>query len=384
MAEGVFTVVWSTVAAVPIPGALTGQNLASGTVITNTIAPYQNNPLYAGITVASSGSGGQARMQLCFGPEQVGKRVLAYITFSSTITEFEVQVWGTGCWSINNPGNGPAQPNSITLGTPVGVGEPFPPGESELPHPPPPYNPFLPWLLVNIEAGTAACALVDVISVKINANPSVAIASAVVNKNGVSTGYNLAQLQSGVTFTDPGDYEVIITFQYLGDGTPQNPPGPPGEVLTRDFTISEAPFPHMQRESLVYSYIEPGEAKLFDHAVVDDGTIEYDEMTGTFTLRFCGDYFVKWFVVPEMGMSTDGSSFAVAINGSTDLIGSSHASISPTIGFSIVKVDGPPPALQLISVSDGAIELSKYTLVTAGIVIFKIGDETPSMPRGET
>ena len=379
MADGIFTVVWRTVTAVPVPGALTGQNLANGTVITNTIAPYLNNPLYAGIAVATSGSGGNARLQLCFGPEQERKRVLAYVTFASTITEFEVQIWGPGCWTISNPGSGPSVPNSITLGTPVGVTEAFPPGESDLPHPPPTHDPFFPWLVVTIEQAVT-CALADVVKVLIISIPTVAVASAAVSKDGQPTGITLSQLQAGVTFTDPGVYEVRAVYQYLGDGTSQNPPGPPGQVLTRDFTITATPFPHMQRQSRVYGYILPNEPMLFDDVLADDGTIEYNMLNGAFTLRFCGDYFIKWFIIPEMGMATNGSEFAIAVNGATDLTGSSHAMVSPTAGFTIVKVNGPPPTAQLVCVSDAVIELSKFTLVTAGIVIFKIGDETPVSP----
>jgi len=115
----------------------------------------------------------------------------------------------------------------------------------------------------------------------------------------------------------------------------------------------------------------------FDDALADDGTIEYNGMTGAFTLRFCGDYFIKWFVVPEGGQTTDGSNFAITVNGVTGLIGSCHAKVSPTAGISIVKVNSTPPTVQLISVSEGIIELSRVTHVKAGIVIFKIGDEMP-------
>ena len=368
---------WRTVTSVPIPGALTGQNLANGTVVTNTIAPYLNNPVYAGITVATTGTGGNARLQLCFGPEQEGKRVLAYVTFANTITEFEVQIWGAGCWSINNPGSGPSQPNSITLGTPVGVTEPFPPGESGLPHLPPTHNPFYPWLLITIEQGVTACALADVIRVTINPIPTVAIAGAAVGRNGLLLPINLTQLLAGYTFTEPGEYEIRITYQYLGDGTAQNPGGPPGQILTREFTISEAPFPHMQRQSRVYGYVTPGEPMLFDDALADDGTIEYNALNGAFTLRFCGDYFIKWFIAPAGGLTADGASFAIAVNGSTDLIGAAHAKISSVVGFSIIKVNGPPPEVQLVSVSDGIVELSPMVQVKAGIVLFKIGDEVP-------
>jgi len=378
MAGGIYVINWGTIAAIPSGfEPLTGQNLANGTVVMNTIPRYLNNPDFAGITINTTGSGGNARIQICFGPEQAGRKIKAYITFSSTITAFEVQVWGPACWTIQNPGNGPATPNSIAFGNPVNIFDDFNPDERDPAHPPPTHNPFIPWLLVTIHQETTECTLADEIKVTINAIASVAIASATVYKDGQPTGLTLSQLLAGVTFTDPGAYEARIVYQYLGDGTSQNPPGPPGEILTRGFTISETPFPHMQRESRVYGYVIPGDPMLFDSVLADDGTIEYNELTGAFTLRFCGDYFIKWFIVPEMGLTADGSSFAVAVNGSTDLIGSSHARVSPTVGFSVVKVNGPPPVIQLMSVSDGIIELSKFTLVTAGIVIFKIGDEIP-------
>ena len=378
MATGIYVINWGTIAAIPSGfEPLTGQNLASGTVVMNTIPRYLNNPEFADITIQTAGSGGNARMQICFGPAQVGKKIKAYITFSNTITAFEIQVWGPACWTIQNPGSGPATPNSIAFGNPVNIFDDFNPDESDPAHPPPTHNPFIPWLLINIEQETGECALADIVRVTINAIPSVAIASATVYKDGQPTGITLPQLQAGVLFEDPGEYEVRIVYQYLGDGTPQNPPGPPGEVLTRFFTISETPFPHIQRESRVYGYVVPGDPMLFDNALVDGGTIEYNSLNGAFTLRFCGDYFIQWFVATQMGLTTDGSNFAIALDGVTDIIGSDHVRISPTLGFTIVKVNGPPPTVQLVSVADGIIELSQMTLVKAGIVIFKIGEEMP-------
>ena len=380
MAEGVFTIEWRTVAAVPtiLGTGLTGVNLANDVVLTNTVAPYLNNPMYADMTIGATGSGGQARLTLCFGPEQVGKRAVVYVKFSNTITEFEVQVWGTGCWPINNPGSGPSTPNALWVGTLVGITDPLPPDETEAPSPPPTHDPFIPWLLLTIDQSTADCTLADIITVKINPIDTVTISAASVYKDGISTGYNLAQLIAGVTFDQPGDYEVRITFQYVGD--PTNPvPAPITETFTRDFTISETPFPVMQRQSRVYSWVEPGEAMRFDDVLADNGTVEYDALTGAFTLRFCGDYFIKWFIVPEAGVTTDGAGFAIAFGGGADLIGTSHAKISPSVGFTILKVNGPPPTIQLINVADGNIELSKMTQVTAGIVMFKVGDETSGL-----
>ena len=386
MADGVYTILWRQITASQIPfpssDALTGTNLASGTVVNQTVGRYLNNPDFAGITITTTGSGGNTRLQICFGPEQEGKKVKLYITFSNTVYEFEVQVWGAGCWTIQNPGSGPATPNAIFFGNPVPVFDDFEPDESDPAHPPPTHNPFIPWLLIAIDQGTSVCTLADVITVTINPIPTVAIASATVYMNGLPTGITLAELQAGVTFTAPGDYEVRVVYQYLGGGADPTP-GPPGQVLTRDFSISTTPFPHSQRQSRVYGYVVPGEPMLFDDAVEDDGTIEYNSMNGAFTLRFCGDYFIKWFIVPERNVTIDGSNFAISINGEMDLIGSCHAAISPTVGFSIVKVDGLPPTIQLISTSDGVIELSKVAQVKAGIVIFKIGDEMPQFPVPE-
>ena len=260
MATGVFTIEWRTVAAAPavLGQGLTGNYLANGVVITNTVAPYLNNPMYADMTIGTTGSGGQARLTLCFGPEQVGKRAVVYVKFSNTITEFEVQVWGAGCWPMSNPGSGPATPNALWIGTLVNITDPLPPGETEVPSPPPTHDPFIPWLLLTIDQSTNECTLADIITVKINPISTVTISSATVLKDGQPTGYNLAQLIAGVTFDQPGSYEVRIVYQYVGDPTNPNP-NPVTETLMREFTISETPFPHTQRQSRVYSWVEPGE-----------------------------------------------------------------------------------------------------------------------------
>lgn len=383
MTEGVFTVLWRQITASQIPfpssDALTGTNLANGVIINQTVGRYLNNPLFAGVTIATTGSGGNARLQIYFGPEQIGKKFKLYITFASIVYEFEVQVWGAGYWTLQNPGSGPATPNSIFFGNPVPIFDDFEPEESDPAFPPPTHNPFIPRLIVSLDQGTSLCILADVIKVTINQIPTVSIASATVYMDGLPTGITLAQLQAGVTFTSPADYEVQVIYQYLGDGPgSQNPPGPAGEILTRSFSISTSPFPHIQRQSLIYGYVVPGEPMLFDDIIADDGTVEYNEITGTFTLRFCGDYFVKWFIVLEQIIATDAANFAIAINNMQELIGSSHAKTSPVSGCAIVKVNGTPPTLQLVSVSDGILELSKVAKVKAGIVIFKIGDEAPA------
>ncbi|MGL5515086.1 MAG: hypothetical protein ACRDBM_17880, partial [Sporomusa sp.] len=329
-----------------------------------------------GITIQSNGlSGGSARTLVCFGPEMVGKKIKLYISFASTYYAFEVQVWGSGCWTLQNPGSGPATPNSITFGDPVDIFEDFGPNERDPAHPPPTNNPFLPALVITIVTVPGVCAIIAPVKVTLNPISTISIVSATVFKDGVNTGVTLAQLTAGFTFTAPGNYSVVVVYRFLGNGT--TPAGTTDETLTRNFTISATPFPHMQRESLISGYVAPGEPVLFDTAVVDNGTISYNTLNGEFTLNFCGDYFIKWFIVPQTGFTTDGVNFAIAINGSTGVVGSSHVKISPTIGYSIVKVNAAPPIIKLVSLSDGLVFLAEETQMDAGIVIFKIGNETP-------
>ena len=336
---------------------------------------YYNNPYFEGIYITTLGKGGNSRTNICFEETMVGKKVKLYAKFGSDWTEFEIQIWGFGCYQLNNPGNGPSTPNALVFGDPVGIFDDFQPGESNPNFPPPTHNPFTPWLLINIEQETTECVLSDIIKVTLIDNDTIDLRNAYVYKNNINTGITLQQLIAGYTFTESGDYEVRIVYRYHGDDI--NPPSTADETISRFFKIDEVPFPYTQRASLVYGYVVPGDPMLFDTIVSDDGTIDYNSINGEFTLRFCGDYLIKWFIIPEMGITRKGVNFALSVNGSVNLIGSGHSKNSPTVGFSIVKVKGPPPTLKLISISDDIVFLSSVTQVKAGILIFKIGDEVP-------
>jgi len=380
MAEGVFAIRWQAItpAQIPFPtsDSLTGTNLANGVILNNVPIPRYQQPEFADIWFVKAG-GGNAPLQICFGPAQVGKKVKLYINFSAIIYEYEVQVWAAGCWTVLNPGSGSASPNFVYLGNPVDIFSDFNPGESNPNFPPPTYNPFIPRLLISLEQDPGECMTSETFKVTVNQIPRVDLQTAAVYKDGVQLpGIALPQLLSGVIFTDPGEYRISISYKYLGDLT--NPiPNPPIEYMTRDFTISTIPFPHMQRQSRTYGYLYPGEAIRFNDELEGDGTIEYNLTTGEFRLRFCGDYFVKWFVAPRSGYTVNGSNFAVAVNGSTDLIGSDHIKASQAVGFSVIKVNGPPVIIELINISGDTLFLSQAELIKAGIVIFRIGDETP-------
>ena len=401
MADGVYTITWrlidSSVISTTIPAINEAVSIANGSTVAVTSFPYARyqNPIFAGITVANQ-SGGQGRWVVCFAENQVGNKVMIYVNFSATWYEVEIQIWKAGCWTIQSPtGSGPSKPNNIIFGTPVPIFEnflpnerptdcttvvPAPPGTSPCVVPLPPYNPFVPRLLINLDRIPGACMLTENMKVTINPIPFVTIQSAFVYKDGVNTGITLAQLQAGYTFTTPGNYEVRITYRYEGEpGNPNNPPDPPGySTLIRDFHIASTPFPHIQRENRFYGYVNPGEAIIFNTVVEDDGTIEYNMLTGEFTLAFCGYYKIKWFVATESSSTTDGINFAIAINGQPGMIGSSHADVGEMVGFGIVKVNGAPPVITLVNVSNNDVYFSQASQVKAGIVIYKIGDVAPA------
>ena len=380
MASGIFAISLNpTLSPNPFPPSdtLSGTYVNPGsvttpTILTATVGRYLNNPEFTGISIVTNGlNGGSRRSSICFGSDVVGKKVKIYFTFGNTPFTYELQIWGEGCFILNNPGgSGPSTPNDVTFGNLVPIFGQF--SEPDLPTPPPDHNPFSPWLKVEIKQDITECVKSDVIQVNIIVTPTVNLISATVLKDSVNTGVTLTQLLLGVTFTDHGEYEVDIVYRYLGDSI--NPPSTQDETLIRYFSISKAPFPHMQRESRVYGYFVPGDPMLFDNVLVDNSTIDYNMLNGKFTLRFCGYYFIKWFIVTRSSYAIDGIDFAIAINGSTNIIGSNHVDVASTAGFSIVKVDGVPPIIQLVNTSNGIVFLSEAAQVVSGIVIFKIGD----------
>ena len=384
MAEGVFAIQWRQIPQAQIPfsttsDSLTGNNLANGVILNNVQIPRYRQLEFADISFLT-GSGGNARLQICFGAAQVGRKVKLYFSFGSTWYEYEVQVWGAGCWTIRNlGGGGGSSPNALIFGNPVDIFSDFNLEEANPGFPPPTYNPFIPRLIISLEQDFGLCMASEKIKIIINEIPTVELVSANVYKDGGPTPIaDITQLIAGVLFTDPGDYQIRISYIYKGGGD-DNPPvaNPPIEQFTRDFHIFKLPFPHIQKQSRTYGFLIPGENVRFNEALEDDGTVEYDIQSSEFTLSFCGVYFIKWFIAPQSGYTIDGANLAIAVGGAPGFVGSSHTKVSAVTGFSIVKVNGPPLTVSLVNVSDNIIIFSQGAQVKAGIVIFRIDEGTP-------
>ena len=111
MAAGVYVIYWRSITSyqVPFPTSetLTGTqisppNAATPINIINTAGRYLNNPEFAGISIRTNGlSGGNARTSICFSQEMVGKKIKLYFSFANSYYEYEIQVWGEGCFVMN-------------------------------------------------------------------------------------------------------------------------------------------------------------------------------------------------------------------------------------------------------------------------------------------
>jgi len=378
VAVGVFVTLLQTVATRPgDPNReITSGDIVNGGILTNITTGagiYLNNPQFAGITFTRTGQGNNARVGICFGQEQVGKKLKIYVNFGNTYYIYEIQVWEPGCWTIINTGSGPSTPNSIGFSNPVPIYTDWPPEEFGPGAPVPEYNPFQPWVVVALHRHDY-CATDEIIDVQIKSNPLVAISSAIVYKDGQPTPVTLQQLQTGYSFHEIGDYQIVITYQFLGQGQ-QNPAGPPGQLYTSDFSIGSLPFPHIQMERHINGFLLPGEAVLFDTQVAGNGSIEYDEGTRTFTLAFCGDYLCKWFVATQSTLAEgdDGVDFALVVDVDMHMIASSHSEIGQVSGMAVFKEDSIPLRVSIVNLASGVTQMSSFTKVTASILIVKIG-----------
>ena len=346
----------------PTSRAISSLPAGDGALINSGNTAYAD-PMFAGIYIRSNGqSGGNARWIIECTAEMSEKKFKAYVNFGNNWYVFEVQVWGPGSWTINNPGTGPALPNQIIFGEVVPIFEDFPPNERDPNHPPPAFNPFEP--IVTIEAqGGGPCSAMDTVKVTLAMPVNVVIAQVVVTQDGAPYPVSLVELLAGYTFTQAGAYEMVITYTYSGSAT---------DPLVRYFIIPGEVYPHVQAERTYGGAIPPQTPIVFDNTLLSNGSIVCDTLGGEITINFCGIFLVKWFVAPELGLTPDGVSLALA-GGAQEPQGSGHMRVFPAAGFAILEVDAVPYTVRLINASDGEITLSDVTQATAGLVVVKIG-----------
>lgn len=354
-----------TSAQLPFPTSRAISTLPAGNgALLGANADY-NDPKFAGIYITSNGqSGGNTRWILTFTEEMVGKKIKVYINFGNNWYVYEIQVWGAGSWTLTNPGSGPSLPNQIIFGNPVDVFEDFEPNERDPNFPPPTFNPFQP--IVTIEPlGSGPCSILDSIRVTLTEPANLTIQQVVVARNDVPYDVSLAELLAGFTFTQAGDYEMVIRYSFMGN---------PTETLVRDFTVLGSPYPYIQVERTFGGDIYAQTPIVFDHTLLSNGSISNDTVNGEIAINLCGVYLIKWFVVPQLGLTPDGVNFAIVSAGGQGPQGSGHVKVASTSGFSIIEVGSVPYTIQLNNISKGDITLSNFTQVTAGLVVVKIGD----------
>jgi len=293
----------------------------------------------------------------------IDRRIKAYVNFANVWYVYDLQIWGPGTWTIHNPGTGPAIPNQIIFGDPVDISEDFNPGEQSPNHPPPTYNPFRPRVIE--EFHNTLCTEVDSVSVLLIPPANVSIIQVFISKDGVPYHVPLEDLLAGYTFTEYGQYNMVIHYSFMGH---------PTETLTAYFLIMRDPYTYVQVERTFSGFILRQSTVVFDHTLISNGSIENNTVNGELEIHFCGIFFVKWFVAPQFGLTTDGVNFAIVSGGAQGPQGSGHSSVSPAVGYAVIEVNSVPHTFRLVNTSDEEFALSGFTQVSAGLVIAKIGD----------
>jgi len=350
-----------TSAEVPFPTsrALSALPAGDGSLINSGIA-YYADPMFAGIYVKSNGlGGGNNRWIIECTAEMIGKKFKVYINFGNNWYVYEIQVWGPGTFTLNNPGSGPAVPNQIIFGEVVPVFEDFPENERDPNHPPPTYNPFEPIVTIEPQGGGPCDALANVY-VRLTAPANIVITQALVYRNGVLYSVPLSDLLAGYVFTQSGDYELVVYYSFSSN---------PTETLVRYFAIPGNQYPHIQVERTYGGVIFPQTPVEFDNVLLSNGTIDIPGFNGQIVIYVCGVFFIRWFVVPEMGLTTEGADFAIVAGGAQMQQGSGHVRVSSPAGFSIVEVESAPYIVQLNNTSDGEIVRSNSTRLRQGFLL---------------
>jgi len=169
--------------------------------------------------------------------------------------------------------------------------------------------------------------------------------------------------------------------------------------------------PYLQTEFLNSDAVDPSrpaivpvdDAVLFDNPISTTAAIEYDDVTGRFTIKSIGAFLVNWFVAQQTGLSPEGSNFGIAVykpildendNNHPGLMppeiisGSGHVKIAPASGFAIITVTkeqlqegGVVFELRNISSHDAA--LSERTHVKAGLAVFGVSSQMFELGYGQ-
>jgi hypothetical protein len=115
-----------------------------------------------------------------------------------------------------------------------------------------------------------------------------------------------------------------------------------------------------------------GDPVIFNN-VTNDQTInvDYNNLTGEFTINAPGNYYVSWWVATDGAGPSTTISFAVEINGSLNIIGSSPIVTGQVSGDAFVTVGAVPSTIRLVNLTADDTTFAN-TPVQANLVITEI------------
>lgn len=269
MAGKVLEIYWQQITQQQLPfptsRAITTLPSGNGAIANSGISDYLG-PEFEGIYLRTNGlSGAAERWYIECTLERSYEKFKIYVNFGSNWYVYEIQVWGPGTWSIENPSGQPRIPNQLILGAVVAVFDDFPPNEANPLFPPPTENPFIPNLQIEGKEDISGNFL-ERAWATLSTPSDVSIDSVFVYCNENLLPVSLSDLLSRQLFTEIGDYEIIINYHYKTW---------PQEILNCQFTIVSkekiAPIKLSARKTATGATLE---CKQFDFGLYDkEGTL---------------------------------------------------------------------------------------------------------------
>lgn len=103
------------------------------------------------------------------------------------------------------------------------------------------------------------------------------------------------------------------------------------------------------------------------------GIVSYNTLTGEITINAIGVYYVNWWVATASALTTQGTSFAVSVNGK-QYVGSTPIRLSQVGGSAVVEITQPKTVMTLINVTSASVQLASNVQHQANLVLYSCND----------
>ncbi len=150
-----------------------------------------------------------------------------------------------------------------------------------------------------------------------------------------------------------------------GDAGPTGPTGDAGP-------IQQLRGIQVQLTDAGNTFVDSGNPVLFNNVINDQSlNVNYNELTGEFTINEEGNYYVTWWVATDGAGPSTTISFAVEVNGSLNILGSTPIVTGQVTGSAFVAVGATPATIRLVNLTADDTMFAN-TPVQANMIITEI------------